>query len=936
MKKLFLIPLILIFSSLIIYLELFNSGKVKENTLTGKGLQKKLVSLSVPFIQNQGQIDSNVKFYAKTFSGTVFLTKDGEIVYSLPKKEGKEKFSLLVFKEIFPKIKKVQLKGEDESKTRVSYFKGNDEKNWKTNLKTFNWVKVGQIAKGVELKVKAYGKKVEKFFYVKPEGNPESIKVKLEGISGLEINKAGELVVNTQIGKVKFTYPVAYQYTEKGKKKFVNVEYAVLDRNTYSFRVKGSYDKNKTLIIDPVLASTFLGGTQEDRAYSMAIDSGGNIIVAGNSYSTDYPVVSGAYQTSPQGFPEIVVSKISGDLTTLLASTYIGGSGGQTAYSVAVDSSDNIIIVGYTSSNDYPTTPTTYSTLLNGSTDIVITKFKSDLTSLVASTYFGGSSGERALSVTLDSSDNIILTGYTYSSNFPTSPPAYNRNFAGGITDIFVTKFKPDLSTFLASTYIGGTGTYEEGKSVAVDSFGNIIIVGYTDANDYPTTPPVYSTSNSGHEDIVITKFDSNLSSLVASTYFGGLLEERAFSVTLDSSDNIIITGYTRSSNFPTSPPAYNRNLTGSSDIFVTKFKPDLSTFLASTYIGGNSYEEAYSVVLDSSGNIFITGKSNSDNYPTTSGAYSPTKNSQYDIVLTKLNSDLSDILASTFIGGSGNEEGHALVVDGSDNIYVAGFSDSTDYITTDGVYDSTSNSIDIVISKLSNDLSNGIPYVNSFSVNPSYGDIPLSVTFSWNVSDVDDKNLTCYIDVDSDGVNDYTINDCKNNTTQTHTYGLVGIYNAKFTVSDSKGSSSVSISLRTDLPLNNSPVINSFTPTPSSGNEPLTVTFNWNVSDVDGDTLICKLDIDNDGNDDYTINDCGNNTSQQHTYNNSGYYTATLIVYDGNGGAANRTISVYVKGSSKTESDGGNGCNTLTPMNTLFTLIVPLMLLLRRFVRND
>lgn len=371
----------------------------KDKGITKEDVAKRMAWLSIPFIKNEGQIPTTeegregVRFYAKTFGGAVFITKDGEIVYSLLKRTGDGqsedegegegialKETLIGNKkphagQCFDRDRALSPEGEGESITRVSYFKGNDPSKWQTNISTYDMVSLGEVYDGIELKLKAYGNNVEKFFYVQPGAESKDIRLQIEGGKGLKINENGELEVETELGTVKFTKPIAYQEIE-GKRVDVEVAYdlevvsdqALTPELTYAFNL-GDYDKTKTLIIDPLLASTFIGGSGGDWSNwsnSITFDSSGNIYVTGVTWSSDYPITPGAYDTSFNGNGDVFVSKLNSTLTTLLASTFIGGSSYDYGNSIVLDSSDNVYVTGETSSSDYPTTPGAYDTSLNG------------------------------------------------------------------------------------------------------------------------------------------------------------------------------------------------------------------------------------------------------------------------------------------------------------------------------------------------------------------------------------------------------------------------------------------------------------------------------------------------------------------------------------------------------------------------------------------
>jgi hypothetical protein len=532
---------------LIIGLVLSTTGIASaKETGQAERLKAAMPKLQVPFIENKGQVHEDIAFYAKTFGGTVFVTKDGRLVYNLPEgssgKEdprGHDKVSKVDAKKDTQLGRAValkesliggtiqEIKGESPSVTKVSYFKGNDSSKWQSGISTYELVNLGEVYNGIEVKLRAYGSNVEKLFYVKPGADPSTIKVKVEG-GKVSVNEKGELEVETELGVVKFTKPVAYQEVD-GKRVEVSVSYRVIkgNKSLYAFNV-GEYDRTKPLVIDPLLASTFIGGSGDDWGLSIALDSSGNVYVTGYTNSSDYPTTPGAYDTSHNGFYDVFVSKLSSNLTQLLASTFIGGSGDDWGLSIALDSSGNVYVTGYTNSSDYPTTSGAYDISFNDGRDVFVSKLSSNLTQLLASTFIGGSGDDWGLSIALDSSGNVYVTGYTNSSDYPTTPGAYDTSH-NGFYDVFVSKLSSNLTQLLASTFIGGSGD-DWGLSIALDSSGNVYVTGYTYSSDYPTTSGAYDISFNGYRDVFVSKLSSNLTQLLASTFIGGSSDDYGYS----------------------------------------------------------------------------------------------------------------------------------------------------------------------------------------------------------------------------------------------------------------------------------------------------------------------------------------------------------------------------------------------------------------------
>jgi hypothetical protein len=764
-------------------------------------IARHIKGIQIPFIANNGQIDGQVKFYAHTFGGTVFVTEKGEIVYALQNNSSEVKVESLKsdgrrqrseagrqMSELNPKsavqnpqsaIQGVAIKetlvggraheitGNEKAVTRVSYFKGNDTSQWKSNISTYDVVSLGEVYNGIELKLKAYGNNVEKIFCVKPGASPEHIKIQLGGAKMVRVNEEGQLEVETELGTVEFTKPVAYQEID-GKSVEVDVEYRIQEpeareqiqnagssgagkhktcnsklmstnaqsefRNPqleYGFKV-ASYDRTKDLIIDPLLASTYLGGSEWDESSSIALDTSGNIYVTGRTNSSNFPTTSGAYDTS-YSYGDVFVSKLDSGLTSLLVSTFLGGSGNESGYSLTLDTHGNVYVTGRTNSSNFPTTSGAYDTSYNsGAYDVFISKLNSELTSLIASTYLGGSGpmADRSNSLTLDTSGNIYVTGQTGSTNFPTTSGAYDTSFNGGNDyggDVFVSKLNGELTSLLASTYLGGSeGDY--GSSLALDTSGNVYVTGWTRSTNFPTTSGVYDTSfsDSGYYsyDVFVSKLDSGLTSVLASTFLGGSGGDTGYSLALDTSGNVYVTGWTGSTDFPTTSGAYDTSFNGSDeDVFVSKLNSGLTNLFASTYLGGSGNDYVEFLSLDTSGNVYVAGSTGSSDFPTTSGAYDTSRGNKYGgAFVSKLNGGLTRLFASTYLGGSGGDTGYSLALDTSGNVYVMGKTDSTDFPTTSGAYDTAFNggTYDVFVSKLDGNLSASITSIPTPTPSPT------------------------------------------------------------------------------------------------------------------------------------------------------------------------------------------------------------------------
>ena len=729
-KKILILPLT-IFAIGIVY---FCFQKTDKNVIQ-TSLTNKVSKLEIPFIANQGQVNEKVAFYAKTFGGTVYVTEEGEIVYSLPKREKKkgqvasskgQGSKSVAIRETLVEANAAKVNANERAETKVSYFKTNDQSKWKTNIPTYSYVDLGEVYDGIELKLKAYAKNVEKLFFVRPQAEPNKIKLKLEGIDKLNISKKGELELITKLGKINFTAPVAYQLN-KDKKEYIEVAY-IIENDQYGFKL-GNYDKEKTLVIDPLIASTFIGDgdaeDDDDLGYSIAIDSSGNVFVSGYSKSSDFPAGfdfdSGAFYDESQAGADVFIVKLNAGLTSMSAATFITGTGGSSTFDITLDTSNNVYLIGNSYTQSWPSTASAYSDSRIGSSDCVISKFTNDLGTLSASTFFGSDGSEVCTGIGVDSGGNIIITGWTSVTNFPVTDSSEN----GGAEDIFVSKLNSTLTTLVAGAYHGGTGR-EKAQGIVIDSSDNIFITG--EASTIATTGGAYDETTNGMSDGFVAKLSNSDLSITAATFVGGSGYDYAEAITKDGSDNIYITGYTKSTDFPTTASVYGatKSATSDNDFFVSKLTNDLSSLSLSTYIGDSDADDnfAYAIAVDSSGNVYIGGEITETDFPTAATGYDTSHNGGTDGYIAKLSSNFQTLSGATFLGSSGDERVESIAVDSSGNVYAAGWTESSDFPTIAGSFDTSfgggTTTPDVFVSKFNSDLSYGGFTISETSITTS------------------------------------------------------------------------------------------------------------------------------------------------------------------------------------------------------------------------
>jgi hypothetical protein len=466
--------------------------------LEGSNRLARIQKLEIPFIPNQGQVDSRVKFYAHTPGGTIFVTENGEVIYSLsriekesgPQGRLKQARRGWVLKEELIGARMKEVKAGEKAMTKVSHFIGDNPAEWRADIPTYGFVDLGEAYEGIEVKLRAYGNRVEKLFFVKEGADPNRIRLRLSGSESLRVNEKGELEVKTGLGEVTFSRPSAYQEID-GRRVEVAVRYDLSDSEaTFGFKL-GKYERTRELVIDPLLQSTYLGGSSSDSAYSIAIDSEDNVYVAGSTTSSDFPGAVGSIQPTLGGGEDGFVSKFNSTMTSILQSTYLGGSGEDSIASVAIDFSGNVYVAGSTTSSNFPGTAGGALPSYHQAGDAFVAKLDSALTLLIQSTYLGGSGGDGATSIALDGAGNVFVAGSTNSVDFPGTNVSGTKGGAQpslkGGEDGFVSKLNPALTSLIQSTYLGGTED-DVATSMAIDILGNVYVAGYTHSVNFPWT----------------------------------------------------------------------------------------------------------------------------------------------------------------------------------------------------------------------------------------------------------------------------------------------------------------------------------------------------------------------------------------------------------------------------------------------------------------
>jgi len=674
------------------------------------------------FEPNQGQTDELVKFLSRGRGYTLFLTGD-EAVLALRSRQSSLPASLVFRMKLVGADPKALVSGLDALPSTSNYFIGNDPKKWRNHIPNYAQVQYKNVYPGVDLVYYGNERQLEYDFVVAPGGDPRSIALAIVGGEAghqslsqplVQIDRRGDLVVQTEGGKVHLRKPVAYQPSQQeGQPTFVDGSYVLsassirdpraefADRE-YEVRFEvAAYDHTKPLIIDPVLSySTYLGGSQDDGGNGIAVDASGNAYVAGSTLSADFPTVTplqGTCGGCDIGATDAFIAKLDTAGSSLVYTTYLGGSSSDQAFAITTDPSGNVYVTGRTYSNNFPTV-NPVQPAIGGSADVFMAKLNATGSALVYSTYLGGSGGEQGLGIAVDSAGNAYVVGSTLSSNFPVASPLQATCMScPGNPDAFVTKLNAAGSLLVYSTYLGGSGS-DEARSVAVDSTSNAYVTGLTYSNNFPLASPL-QPAYGGVEDAFVLKMNSSGSALVYSSYLGGTSRDEGRGIALDSSGNAYVTGLTTSNDFPTANAAQSA-YRGGQDAFVAKLDGAGAALAYSTYLGGTGADQGSSIAVDSSGQAYVTGYTTSTNLPL-ANPIQPTYGGNQDTFVSKLSATGVALVFSTYLGGHDVDTGTGIAVDSAANPYVTGATFSNDFPTASPLQAATGGDYDAFVAKL-------------------------------------------------------------------------------------------------------------------------------------------------------------------------------------------------------------------------------------------
>lgn len=678
---------------------------------------KKLAKLPLTFEKNQGQASSEVQYLVRG-NGYQMALQPANATLKLKDKQ----FNL----QLIGANQQATATGLNQLAGHSNYIFGSDSSHWQLDVPQYQRVQYHSVYPGIDLAYYGNQEQLEYDFIVAPHADPNSINLSFAGADSVSLSSDGELIVKLGDAELREHKPVVYQ-EHNGQRQIISSAYRIVDHKV-QFQL-GDYDHNLPLIIDPVITySTLLGGNQTDKAQSVAVDSSGNIYLAGITFSNDFPTTNASQSACANNCnsDDAFVTKISADGTQILYSTYLGGNSNDEAYGIAVDSNGNAYVTGYTLSTDFPTTSGAYQATAPLTWNSFVTKLNTN-GGVVYSTYFGGNNLDQANAIAVDSAGNAIITGLTFSNDLPVSAGALAKN-AG--QDAFVTKLNAAGSAVLYCSYLGGN-VDDVGSGVAVDANNNFYVTGYTSSTDFPVTANALLRVNHTGTGFV-TKYAAD-GTMSYSTYLGGTSFGLANAITADSNGNAYVTGYSTATDFITTPGAIQRTGNGQ-DVFVSKINPTGSALVYSTYLHGTSTETATAIAVDSLGSAYITGYTYSLDYPATDGsAPSSNPSNTTNVFVTKFAPDGNSLVYSTYLSGAAsNDQATGIAVDSAGNAYVCGYTNSSDFITVNPLQTAHSNiadSSDAFVTKISSSAGTVQFDASSYRITENKGTLVVNVT---------------------------------------------------------------------------------------------------------------------------------------------------------------------------------------------------------------
>jgi hypothetical protein len=669
------------------------------------------------WIENRGQIDAAVRYYTVGDRGAVYFTSrgpvleirahasaPGEISEPLPDHptRRRERRTLSRARRLATAIRfvdanpSIEITGEGELSVRRHFLTGGNSESWRIDVPAYERIVYHEVWRGVDLVYRIADEGLVYEVVAGPGADLDAVSFGYEGAEAVRAT-AGVHRLDTPLGSIEDRQPVggarlgSIRFTDDtaASAKAMPVRAAAGPAGFPS----SALEARDVELGMRLWWSTFLGGARDDAVYAIAMEDGAHPVVTGATLSADFPTTLGVVDPDYASSFDVFVTKFDYDGSTILWSTYLGGSNDDRGWAIAIDGSARPVVAGITSSPDYPVTPGAYDTSYNDGYDAIVSKLSADGTALVWSSYFGGGDREWDVSgLALDGAGRPVFVGSTRSTDLPTSPGAYDVSL-DGTQDAFVAALSADGGSLAFSTYLGGADS-DAGEDVALDSAGLPVAVGGTSSADFPATPGALQATSGGARDGFVTKLAADGGALVFSTFLGGAGADDGFGVVLAGSDRLLVTGGTTSSDFPTTPGAYGVSYSGAGDAFVTRLAADGTAQIWGTYFGGSGEEKGLEIVEDGAERPIFVGWTCSSDFPL---AGPPLDDEYYtcDGFLTRLSPDGTVPLYSSYVGGWRDDSVFALALGEQDRLLAGGETFSSNFPTTPNAFDRSHNSPD-------------------------------------------------------------------------------------------------------------------------------------------------------------------------------------------------------------------------------------------------
>lgn len=652
-----------------------------------------LTQVPVAFVANVGQWQHAARYVARIGTTTVFLERDGWTL-RLAGASDSDRGRGVAVRMTFAGADAKELLPEGQLPGHHNYLLGQATSGWHTGVPLYRAVRYRGLHPGVDLRAREHAGHFEFDLLLEPGAAPEAVEVEVEGIEGMRLDDDGALVLETLLGCLRMPRPRTWQEGPAGERVPIACRYVLSGASRFGFTVPGRRT-GWGLVIDPGLVwSTFVGGwgtrgRSHDAAYAIALDGQGDITIAGEAVSWDFPTTSGSFDTTHNGASDAFVVRLSPSGARLVYATFLGGRNADVASAIAVDAQGATTVTGPTWSTDFPLVKA-YDATHSGGVDAFVARLSPSGASLDYSTYLGSDGTDWASAVAVDGQGAATVAGYTSSTNYPTTANAFDRKH-NGQNDGFVTRLTASGASLVYSTFLGGSRR-DEVHSIHVDSLGVATVAGVTQSTDFPIRGRAYDTTHNGGSDGFVARVSPFGRTLTYSTFLGGTRNDEAMAVAVDARGAVTVVGGTGSADFPVTQGAYDTKFGGRDDAFVARLSPSGAALDYSTFLGGPGGEWAFALALGPAASVTVVGHADAAGYPTTAGAFDASHNWGIDAFVARISPSGAALQYSTYLGGDNDDLARGVALDERGGATVAGFTRSTNFPVTAGAFDTTHN----------------------------------------------------------------------------------------------------------------------------------------------------------------------------------------------------------------------------------------------------